>query len=43
MRLSDLYEIPEENPVLELKVLVLNINRGNNEEFFAGCGGNSGR
>ena len=37
MRLSDLYEIPEENPVLELKVLVLNINRGNNEELTEKC------
>ena len=37
MRLSDLYEIPEENPVLEIKVLVLNINRGNNEELTEKC------
>lgn len=37
MRLSDLYEIPEENPMLELKVLVLNINRGNNEELTEKC------
>lgn len=37
MRLSDLYEVPEENPVLELKVLVLNINRGNNEELTEKC------
>ena len=37
MRLSDLYEIPEENPVLELKALVLNINRGNNEELTEKC------
>ena len=29
--------IPEENPVLELKVLVLNINRGNNEELTEKC------
>ena len=33
MKLSDLYELPEENPMLELQVLVLNINQGNNEEL----------
>lgn len=37
LRLSDLYEIPEENPMLELKVLVLNINKGNNEELTEKC------
>ena len=37
MRLSDLYEIPQEDLVLELKVLVLNINRGNNEELTEKC------
>lgn len=37
MKLSDLYELPEENPMLELQVLVLNINRGNNEELTEKC------
>lgn len=37
MKLSDLYELPEENPMLELQVLVLNINRGNNEALTEKC------
>ena len=37
MKLSDLYELPEENPMLELQVWVLNINRGNNEELTEKC------
>lgn len=37
IKLSDLYELPEENPMLELQVLVLNINRGNNEELTEKC------
>ena len=37
MRLSDLYELPEENPMLELQVLVLNINHGNNEKLKEKC------
>lgn len=37
MKLSDLYELPEDNIMLELKVLVLNINRGNNEELTEKC------
>ena len=37
MKLSDLYELPEENPMLELQVLVLNINKGNNEELTEKC------
>ena len=36
-RLSDLYEVPEENPRLELQVLVLNINHGNNEALKEKC------
>ena len=37
LKLSDLYHIPEEEPMLELKVLVLNINDGNNEELKEYC------
>ena len=36
-KLSDLYEVPEENPHLELQVLVLNINHGNNEALKEKC------
>ena len=37
MKLSDLYELPEENPMLELQVLVLNINQGNNNDLKEKC------
>jgi len=37
LRLSDLYEVSEENPMLELQVLVLNINEGNNRELKEKC------
>ncbi len=37
MKLSDLYELPEENPMLELQVLVLNINQENNERLKEKC------
>lgn len=37
LKLSDLYEIPEEQPMLELQVLMLNINAGNNEELKEKC------
>lgn len=37
MKLSDLYEIPEEQPMLELQVLMLNINAGNNKELKEKC------
>ncbi|MDD2971544.1 MAG: hypothetical protein PHE02_05365 [Lachnospiraceae bacterium] len=37
MKLSDAFEIPEENPNLELKVLALNINSGYNEELLDKC------
>ncbi len=37
MKLSDLYELPEENPMLELQVQVLNINQGNNETLKEKC------
>lgn len=36
-RLSDLFEKKEEEPELELKVTVLNINRGCNEELLEQC------
>jgi len=36
-RLSDLYEIPDTDPQLELKVTVLNINPGNNEALLQSC------
>ena len=37
LKLSDAFEIPVENPALELKVRVLNINAGMNEELKAKC------
>ena len=37
LKLSDLYETPEEEPMLELKVQLLNINRGCNEELKENC------
>jgi len=37
MKLSDLYEIPETDPALELQVLVLNINAGNNVDLREKC------
>lgn len=37
LKLSDLYITKEENPALELKVLVLNINSGHNTTLFAQC------
>lgn len=37
LKLSDLYEIPEENPMLELQVLMLNINAENNKELKQKC------
>ena len=37
LRLSDAFEIPEENPSLELRVTQLNINPGYNEELLANC------
>ncbi len=35
--LSDLFEIPEETPWLELKAVVLNINRGYNQPIMDAC------
>ena len=37
LKLSDLYEIPESNPMLELQVLMLNINADNNCELKKKC------
>ena len=37
LRLSDAYHIREEEPELELKVTVLNINAGNNRELLLKC------
>lgn len=37
LKLSDLYEIPETEPMLELQVLMLNINDGNNEALKESC------
>ena len=37
LKLSDLYQITEDSPMLELKVLMLNINKGNNEELKENC------
>ncbi len=37
LRLSDMYEIAEVNPMLELQVLVLNINKGYNEPLKNSC------
>ena len=35
--LSDLYQVQEEEPMLELQVLMLNINDGNNEDLKESC------
>lgn len=37
LRLSDAYENPTEEPDLELKVTMLNINAGHNEELLSNC------
>ena len=37
LKLSDLYQVQEEEPMLELQVLMLNINDGNNEELKESC------
>ncbi|MBQ9134530.1 MAG: hypothetical protein IJX66_00385 [Lachnospiraceae bacterium] len=37
MKLSDAYEIPVQNPALELKVIQLNINAGYNKELMNRC------
>ena len=37
LKLSDLYTTPEEEPLLELQVLMLNINAGHNQELKERC------
>ena len=37
LKLSDLYQVHEEEPMLELKVIMLNINDGNNEDLKESC------
>ena len=37
LKLSDLYEIQEEEVDLELKVVMININRGNNQQLMDTC------
>ena len=37
LKLSDLYQVAEKEPKLELQVLMLNINDGNNEELKESC------
>ena len=37
LKLSDLYQIAEPEPMLELKVIMLNINDGNNEDLKKSC------
>ena len=34
---SDLYTVKEEEPMLDLKVLVLNVNQGHNPELMEAC------
>ena len=36
-KLSDLYEVAEESPALELRVLVININIGHNQKLMETC------
>ena len=37
LKLSDLYAVEEEEPMLDLKVLVLNVNQGHNPELMEAC------
>ena len=37
LKLSDLYTVKEEEPMLELKVLMLNVNQGHNPELMKAC------
>ena len=37
LKLSDVYEIPEDSPWLELKAVMLNINKGHNPELMKAC------
>ena len=37
LKLSDLYTVKEEDPMLDLKVLMLNVNQGHNPELMEVC------
>ncbi len=37
LKLSDLYTVEEEEPKLEMEVLMLNVNQGHNPELMAAC------
>lgn len=37
LKLSDMYEVAQESPKLELRVRMLNINRGHNKELLKSC------
>ena len=37
LKLSDLYTVKEEEPMLDLKVLMLNVNQGHNPELMEAC------
>ena len=37
LKLSDLYTVKEEDPMLDLKVLMLNVNQGHNPELMEAC------
>ena len=37
LKLSDMYQVGQDQPKLELQVMMLNINRGDNEELLASC------
>ena len=37
LKLSDVYRMEEEDPALELKAIMLNINRGHNEKLKGMC------
>ena len=37
LKLSDLYTVKEEDPMLDLKALVLNVNQGHNPELMEAC------
>lgn len=37
LKLSDMYQVGQDQPKLELQVMMLNINRGHNEELLASC------
>lgn len=37
LKLSDVYELPEDSPWLELKAVMLNINKGHNQKLMEAC------